>query len=221
MVGYDFSDLTSKRPEKSLTLPLVATGGRNNKGRITSRFRGGGHKKLYRIIDFRGYDKLDIPGKILSLEYDPNRAARIALVQYADGEKRYVLARKGSQAGDTVMTGPAAAIKDGSRKQLKDIPEGLKVFNIELTPFTKGKLAKSAGNSALVAGRDEALGIVYLKLPSGEMRKFNEKCRATLGQIGNEEHKNIVIGKAGRMRWLGFKPRNNGLNMNPVDHPHG
>ncbi|HRX63613.1 MAG TPA: 50S ribosomal protein L2 [Candidatus Absconditabacterales bacterium] len=221
MVGYDFSDITTKKPEKSLTKFLGKTGGRNNQGRTTSRFKGGGHKRLYRMIDFRGYDKCDIPSKVVSIEYDPYRTCRIALLNYNDGEKRYVLAWKGIKVGETVMNGEKSEIKAGNRKQLKHIPEGINVFNLEVTPITKGKLIKSAGTYATIAGKDEAQELVFIKLPSGEVRKFNENCRATIGEIGNEQHKNIVIGKAGRQRRKGRKPRVLGINMNPVDHPHG
>ncbi|HKL43843.1 MAG TPA: 50S ribosomal protein L2 [Candidatus Absconditabacterales bacterium] len=221
MVGYDFSDLTTKKPEKSLTKFLGKTGGRNNQGRITSRFKGGGHKRLYRIIDFRGYDKVDIPAKVASIEYDPYRTCRIALLNYVDGEKRYVLAWKGIKVGETVMSGEKSEIKAGNRKQLKNIPEGMNIFNLETTPITKGKLIKSAGNYATIAGKDDAQGVVFIKLPSGEVRKFNENCRATIGEVGNEQHKHIVIGKAGRNRRKGKKPKVLGINMNPVDHPHG
>lgn len=200
---------------------LGKTGGRNNQGRITSRYMGGGHKQLYRIVDFRGYDKLNIPGKVSAIEYDPYRTCRIALVSYADGEKRYVLARSGIKVGDAVVNGDAAEIKAGSRKQLKDIPDGYNIHCLELTPFTKGKAIRSAGSYATIAGRDEASGHVIVKLQSGEVRKFDSKCWATIGKIGNEDHMNVVIGKAGRQRWLGIKPHVLGKNMNPVDHPHG
>lgn len=200
---------------------LGATAGRNQYGRVTSRFMGGGHKRLYRIIDFRGYDKLNIPAKVSEIEYDPYRTVRIALVSYADGEKRYVLAWKGISVGDNFMTGDQAALTAGNRKQLKDIPEGFQVFNLEFTPFTKGKIIKSAGSYGEIVGKDEALRVVFVKLPSGEVRKFDEKCFATIGQLGNEDHKNVVIGKAGRQRWMGRKPHVLGKSMNPVDHPHG
>ncbi|MDD2537006.1 MAG: 50S ribosomal protein L2 [Candidatus Absconditabacteria bacterium] len=221
MVGYDFSDITKTSPEKSLTVSLGRTGGRNNQGRTTSRWMGGGHKKLYRLVDFKGYDKAGIPAKVASIEYDPYRTSRIALLNYADGEKRYVLAWKGITVGDEVMSGETSPITPGNRKQLKDIPEGVQVHCLEVTPFSKGKIIKTAGSSALISGRDEAEGLVFIKMPSGEVRKFNQDCWATIGVIGNEQHKNVVIGKAGRQRWLGKKPRVLGKNMNPVDHPHG
>lgn len=221
MIGYDFSELTKKRPEKSLTTMIGRTGGRNNQGRITSRFMAGGHKRLYRIVDFKGYNKVDIPAKVAAVEYDPYRTARIALLHYVDGEKRYVLAWKGAKAGQIVMNGGKGEIAPGNRKQLKDIPEGMTIFNLEVTPFSEGKLIKSAGGFATLAGRDEALRVVFVKMPSGEVRKFNENCWATLGEVSNADHKNVEIGKAGRQRRLGRKPRVLGKNMNPVDHPLG
>lgn len=221
MIGYDFSDLTQKRPEKSLTKTLGRTGGRNNQGRITSRFMAGGHKRLYRIIDFKGYNKIDIPARVAAVEYDPYRTARIVLLNYADGEKRYVLGWKGATVGQVVMNGNKGDIAAGNRRQLKDIPEGMNIFNLEITPFSEGKLIKSAGSLATIAGRDEALKVVFVKMPSGEVRKFNENCWATIGELSNGDHKNVVIGKAGRQRWLGRKPRVLGKNMNPVDHPLG
>lgn len=222
MVWYDFSDLTkNKTPEKGLLKFIWKSGGRNNQGRITSRFRWGGHKQLYRMVDFKGYDKKEIPATIASIEYDPYRTCRIALLNYADGEKRYVLARQGIKVGEKVLCGDSAEIKSGSRKQLKDIPDWFTVFCLEVTPMTKGKLVRSAGSYATIAGRDEATGHVIVKLQSGEVRKFDGKCWATIGKVGNEEHMNIVIGKAGRQRRKGIKPRVLGKNMNPVDHPHG
>lgn len=221
MIGYDFSDITTKKPEKSLVKFLWRTGGRNNQGRVTSRWMGGWHKRLYRILDFTGYDKIDIPAKVASIEYDPYRTARIVLLNYRDGEKRYVLAWKGVTVGEEVLCGQKSPIKAGNRKQLKDIPEGMNVFNLEVTPFSKGKLIKSAWSYAGIVGRDDVQKLVFIKLPSGEVRKFNEDCWATIGEIGNDQHKNIVIGKAGRQRWMGKKPRVLGKNMNPVDHPHG
>lgn len=221
MIGYDFSDITRKRPEKSLTKTLGRTGGRNNQGRITSRFMAGGHKRLYRIIDFKGYNKIDIPARVAAVEYDPYRTARIVLLNYVDGEKRYVLGWKGATVGQVVMNGNKGDIASGNRRQLKDIPEGMNIFNLEITPFSEGKLIKSAGSLATIAGRDEALKVVFVKMPSGEVRKFNENCWATIGELSNGDHKNVVIGKAGRQRWLGRKPRVLGKNMNPVDHPLG
>ena len=221
MIGYDFSELTNKRPEKSLTKTIGRTGWRNNQGRITSRFMAGGHKRLYRIIDFKGYDKIDIPAKVASVEYDPYRTARIVLLNFVDGEKRYVLAWKGAKKGQVVMNGSKGEIAPGNRKQLKDIPEGMNIFNLEVTPFSEGKLIKSAGSIATIAGRDEALKAVFVKMPSGELRRFNENCWATIWELSNADHKNVIIGKAGRQRWLGRKPRVLWKNMNPVDHPLG
>lgn len=221
MLWYDFSELTKKRPEKSLTKTISGSGGRNNQGRTTVRFIGWRHKRLYRLVDFRGYDKLDIPAKVASVEYDPYRTARIALLNYVDGEKRYVLAWKGILVGQEVMNGVKGEIAAGNRKQLKDIPEGMQIYNLEITPFSKGKLIKSAGASATISGKDEASGLVFVKMPSGEVRKFNANCWATIGEVSNADHKNMVIGKAGRQRWLWKKPRVLGKSMNPVDHPHG
>lgn len=221
MLGYDFSDITTNKPEKSLTKFIGRTWWRNNQWRITSRFMWWGHKRLYRIVDFKGYDKSDIPAKVASIEYDPYRTSRIALLNYADGEKRYVLAWKWIQVWDEVMAWEKAPIAMWNRKQLKDIPEGMTVYNLEVTPFSTGKIVKSAGSSALISGRDDATWLVFIKMPSGEVRKFNKNCWATIGQLWNEQHKNIVIWKAGRQRWLWKKPHILGKNMNPVDHPHG
>ena len=219
MIWYDFSDLTTKKPEKSLTKFLGKTGGRNNKWRITTRARWGGHKRLYRLIDFRAYDKIDIPAKVASIEYDPYRTCRIALLNYVDGEKRYVLARKGISVWETVMSWENAEIKAWNRKRLKDIPEWVNIFNLEITPQSKGKLVKSAWTYATISWKDDLQGLVFIKLPSGEVRKFNENCRATIWEVSNEQHKNIVIWKAGRQRRLGKKPKVLWVNMNPVDHP--
>lgn len=221
MVGYDFSNLTKKSPEKSLTMFIGKTGGRNNQWRITSRFRGWGHKQLYRIIDFKWFDKLNIPAVVASIEYDPYRTCRIALLHFVDWEKRYVIARQGIKVGDKVMTWDQWEIKNGVRKQLKDIPDGYPVFALEVTPFTKWKLVRSAGAYATIAGRDELTGHVIVKLQSTEVRKFDGKCYATIWKVGNDEHMNIVVGKAGRQRWLWIKPHILGKSMNPVDHPHG
>lgn len=223
MTGYSFSELTVSEPHKALTKGIKSASGRNNQGRTTSRYRGGGHKKLYRMIDWSQRDKLDIPAKVATIEYDPNRTAYIALLHYADGEKRYTLAWKGIHVGQTIAyTDKEVGNFDaGNRRPLKNIPEGMSIHNLELTPQTKGKIIKSAGTSATVAGKDPSLKIVFIKLPSGELRKFHEECLATIGVVSNEEHKNIVIGKAGRQRWMGKKPFNRGKSMNPVDHPHG
>ncbi|GEM48633.1 50S ribosomal protein L2 [Deinococcus cellulosilyticus] len=215
----DFSGLTKKRPEKSLTTSIHKTGGRNNRGRITSRFRGGGHKRLYRIIDFKRRDKAGVPAKVASVEYDPNRSARIALLHYLDGEKRYILAPEGLQVGATVVSGPEAEPKVGNALPLRFMPVGAVVHNVELVPGRGGQMARSAGTSIQIQGKEGDYAI--LRLPSGELRRVHTECYATVGSIGNAEHKNIVIGKAGRTRWLGRKPYQRGSSMNPVDHPHG
>ncbi len=220
MIWYDFSDLTSKKPEKSLTKFLGKTGWRNNQWRTTTRSRWGWHKRLYRMIDFRGYDKENIPAKVASIEYDPYRTCRIALLNYADGEKRYVLARKGITVWETVMSWENSEIKAWNRKKLKDIPEWVNIFNLEITPLSKGKLIKSAWTFATISWKDALQWLVFVKLPSGEVRKFNENCWATIWEVGNEQHKNIVIWKAGRQRRLWRKPKVLWVNMNPVDHPH-
>lgn len=221
MIGYDFNDITSTKPEKSLTVSLSKTWGRNNQWRVTSRWMWGWHKRLYRILDDKGYDKKDIPAKVASVEYDPYRTARIALLNYADWEKRYVLAWKWIAVGEEVMVWEKSAIKFWSRKQLKDIPEWMNIFNLEVTPFSKWKLIKSAWSYASLVGRDELQKVVFVKLPSWEVRKFNENCWATIWELSNDQHQNVVIGKAGRQRWMWRKPRVLGKNMNPVDHPHG
>jgi len=221
MTGYDFSDLTKKRPEKSLTAGKKRTGWRNNSGKAVSRSMGGWHKRLYRLIDFKWYDKVNIPAKVASVEYDPYRTARITLLNFADGEKRYAIAWKTITVGDDVMYGEQAPIAHGNRKQLKDIPEWVNIFNLEVTPFSTGKLIKTAWSYATISGKDDVQKVVFIKMPSGEVRKFNENCRATIWEIGNDQHKNIVIGKAWRQRWLGKKPHVLGKNMNPCDHPHG
>lgn len=221
MTWYDFSNLTKKRPEKSLTKFIKSSAGRNNQGRITTRFRWWGHKKLYRILDFKGYDKLNIPAKVVSIEYDPYRTARIVLLQYTDGEKRYSIAWKNVKVWDEIINGENGKLLPWNRKQLKDIPEGFNIFNLELTPFTKAKVIRSAGSFGVITGKDEQEKKVFIKMQSGEVRKFDEKCWATIWEIGNDEHKNIVIWKAGRNRWMGKKPNVLGKSMNPVDHPHG
>jgi large subunit ribosomal protein L2 len=221
MVWYDFTDITTKKPEKSLTKFLGKTWGRNNKGRITSRCKWGGHKRLYRMVDFKWYDKADIPAKVVSIEYDPYRTCRIALLNYIDWEKRYVLAWKWIKIWEEVLSGEKSEIKAWNRKKLKDIPEGINIFNLEVTPLSKWKLIKSAGTYATISWKDELQWLVFIKLPSGEIRKFNENCRATIWEVGNEQHKNIVIGKAWRKRRMWIKPKVLWINMNPVDHPHG
>jgi len=213
-----FEEITRKRPEKSLTVFIPARAGRNNNGRITVRHQGGGHKRLYRIIDFRR-DKEDVPGKVVSIEYDPNRSARICLVQFADGEKRYILWPDGLKVGSTVITSDNADIQPGNTLRLKSIPLGTFVHNLELRPGKGGQLIRSAGAYGQVLAKEGRY--VDIKMPSGEVRKIFSECRASIGQVGNVTHSNITIGKAGRKRWLGVRPTVRGVAMNPVDHPHG
>jgi len=211
-------DLTKKAPEKSLTEGLKKQGGRNNKGRTTIRFRGGGHKRSYRSIDFKR-NKLNVPAVVAAIEYDPNRSARIALLHYADGEKRYILAPVGLEVGRAVMSGPQADILVGNALPLGNIPPGTTIHNIELRPGKGGQMVRSAGGAAQLVSRES--GIALIKLPSGEVRKVQVECYATIGQVGNLDHENVSLGKAGRTRWLGQRPHNRGVSMNPIDHPHG
>ena len=211
-------ELTKKRPEKSLTSFHLRTGGRNNDGRTTVRFRGAGHRRLYRAIDFRR-EKVGISAKVTSLEYDPNRSARIALLTYKDGEKRYILAPIGLQVGDVLQSGPDAEVRTGNALPLSSMPLGTTIHNIELKPGKGGQLIRSAGGFAQVMGRDG--DYVQVRLKSGEMRRILASCMATVGQVGNLDHENISVGKAGRSRWLGRRPHVRGVVMNPVDHPHG
>ncbi|WP_027892140.1 50S ribosomal protein L2 [Calidithermus chliarophilus] len=219
MTVADFSEITKTKPEKSLTAPIKKTGGRNNQGRITSRFRGGGHKRLYRIIDFRRRDKANIPAKVAAIEYDPNRTARIALLFYKDGEKRYILAPDGLAVGTEVLSGPEAVIQPGNALPLRFIPVGTVIHAVELEPGKGAKMARSAGTSVQVQGREG--DYVILRLPSGELRKVHAESYATIGTVSNADHKNIVLGKAGRTRHRGRKGHVRGTVMNPVDHPHG
>lgn len=214
----DFSELTKKRPEKNLTEPNPKKAGRNNHGRITMRRRGGGHKRLYRVIDFKRNND-GVPGIVDALEYDPNRSARIALVVYADGDKRYILAPNDLEIGMTVLSGADVEFQVGNCIPLQRIPLGTMVHNVEMTPGKGGKMARSAGNSCQLLGKED--GFASLRLPSGEMRRVPIGCRATIGIVGNSEHNNINLGKAGRSRWLGRRPKVRGVVMNPVDHPHG
>ncbi|MCH7763013.1 MAG: 50S ribosomal protein L2 [Candidatus Marinimicrobia bacterium] len=214
----DFAEITKSTPEKSLTVAKRKTGGRNNNGRITSRHRGGGHKQRYRIIDFKR-DKHDVPAKVVAIEYDPNRSANIALLHYADGEKRYILAPFGIKVGDTITSGENAPLKVGNALSLKNIPTGMIVHNIELFPGKGGQMVRSAGAAAQVMARDG--GFTTIKLPSNEIRLIRDECYATLGEVGNKSHEQVVSGKAGRSRWLGIRPRVRGVAMNPVDHPMG
>ena len=213
-----FEEITSTQPEKSLLAPLKKKSGRNNQGRITVRHRGGGHKRRYRLIDFKR-DKHDIPAKVKTIEYDPNRTARIALLVYADGEKRYILAPVGLNVGDKVMSGPEADIQTGNALPIYRIPLGTQLHNIELQPGKGGQLARSAGTSAQLLAKEGSYAQV--RLPSGEVRYINQNCLATIGQIGNTEHSNLTLGKAGRKRWLGIRPTVRGSAMDPNSHPHG
>lgn len=217
-VANTFAELTTDKPEKSLLAPLSKSGGRNRDGKMTMRYIGGGHKKMYRMVDFRR-DKLDIPATVKSIEYDPNRSAFIALLFYVDGEKRYILAPKGLKVGGTVMSGTKATPDTGNCMYLSSIPLGSSIHNIELRPGRGGQMVRSAGGSAILAARDGQYAIV--KLPSGETRMVLQTCMATMGSLSNEDHFLEISGKAGRSRWLGRRPRVRGVAMNPVDHPMG
>lgn len=214
----DFSEITRSKPEKKLTSAKSRSGGRNNYGRITTRHRGGGAKRRYRIIDFKR-DKLEVPAKVFSIEYDPNRSSRIALLHYADGEKRYILHPVGLKVGDTVLSSEKADILPGNTLPIKKIPLGTAVHNLELRPGKGGQIIRSAGTSGQIMAKDGRYS--QIRLPSGEVRKVLEVCHASIGQISNVEHENIKIGKAGRKRHLGIRPTVRGVVMNPVDHPHG
>jgi large subunit ribosomal protein L2 len=218
LVGSAFDEITESSPERSLVTALRKRGGRNFRGKITVRHRGGGHKRRYRVIDFKR-DKQDIPARVTSVEYDPNRSARIALLVYADGEKRYIIAPLGLRVGDEVMSGSKAEIRVGNSLPLRQIPLGTQVHNIELKPGRGGQMARAAGTSAQVLAKEG--DYVTLRLPSGEMRMVLNRCVATVGQVGNVDHGNINLGKAGRKRWLGIRPAVRGSAMNPNDHPHG
>ncbi|MGH7497054.1 MAG: 50S ribosomal protein L2 [bacterium] len=213
-----FEEITKDRPEKSLLAPLRKSGGRNNLGKLTSRHRGGGHKRAYRIIDFKR-DKDGVPGRVAAVEYDPNRSARIALLQYADGEKRYIIAPVGLKVGDKIMSGPEAEIRPGNSLPLSHIPLGLTIHNVELRRGRGAQIGRSAGSEVQLLAREGSYA--QLRLPSGEVRKVRVECRATIGQVGNIDHENISWGKAGRSRWLGWRPYVRGVAMNPVDHPMG
>ncbi len=219
MTTSDFAEVTRSEPEKSLLRPIKKSGGRNNRGRITSRFRGGGHKRRYRAIDFRRREKEGVPAKVATIEYDPNRTASIALLHYVDGEKRYILAPDKVKVGSTIVSGPESEPEAGNAMPLRFIPVGSIVHSVEMVPGKGAQLARSAGTSLQIQGRD---GLhVTVRMPSGELRKLHGECYATVGSVGNSEHKNIVLGKAGRKRWMGRKPHQRGRAMNPVDHPHG
>ena len=218
MSSLTFEEITTNKPEKSLVVPLKSKGGRNNNGRITTRHQGGGHKRSYRLIDFKR-NKDGIPAKVATIEYDPNRSANIALLHYVDGEKRYILAPKGLTVGTTVVSGKDADIKVGNCLEMKDMPEGTFIHNVELKPGKGGQLARSAGCCAQILGIEEKY--VTVRLSSGEVRKILANCRATVGVVGNEDHSLVNIGKAGRNRWKGIRPTVRGSVMNPNDHPHG
>jgi len=211
-------EITKQTPEKSLTAGKKRTGGRSSVGRISSRFRGGGHKKSYRVIDFKR-DKIGVAAKVASVEYDPNRSARIALLHYSDGEKRYILCPLGLNVGRKVVSGPEADILVGNALPLKNIPAGTVIHSIELQPGKGAQMARAAGTQAQLVSKEGGLALV--KLPSGEVRKVQVDCMATIGQVGNTDHANVSLGKAGRKRWMGKRPHNRGVTMNPVDHPHG
>jgi large subunit ribosomal protein L2 len=218
MTVSTFEEVTKSEPEKSLTEPVTKTGGRNKHGRITTRHRGGGHKRRFRVIDFKR-TKDGVPAKVAAIEYDPNRSARIALLHYADGAKSYILAPAGLRVGSTVESGPDADIKPGNALPLRRIPTGTLVHNVELKPGRGGQMARSAGSSVQLVAKDEPYAV--LRLPSGELRRVQLTCRATVGQVGNLDHSNVTGGKAGRSRWRGRRPTVRGSAMNPVDHPHG
>lgn len=218
MSKLDFEEVTAKGPEKSLTCHLQKNAGRNSYGRITMRHRGGGNKKKYRVIDYRR-DKLGVPAKVVTIEYDPNRSANIALLNYKDGEKRYILAPVDLKIGATVLSSDEAEVRAGNSLSLKNIPLGTNIHNVEIIPNGGGKMVRGAGVAAQLMAREGEYA--HIKLPSGEIRQVNINCRATIGQIGNADHNNIRIGKAGRNRWFGIRPYVRGTAMNPVDHPHG
>ena len=211
-------DITASKPERSLTAPLRKSGGRNNTGRITMRHIGGGHRRTYRIIDFKR-DKTGIPGKVATIEYDPNRNARIALINYVDGEKRYIILPKGLKVGDTILSGPESDIVPGNALKLKDMPVGTVIHNIELAPGRGAKLVRAAGMSAQLMAKEGKYA--YIRMPSGELRLILQECMATIGQVGNEDYENVSLGKAGKTRYLGRRPTVRGMVMNPVDHPMG
>ncbi len=217
-VWNTFEEITKTTPEKSLLRVKKRSGGRNNQGRITCRHIGGGHKQKYRIVDFKR-KKVDVEATVVGIEYDPNRTCRIALIEYTDGEKAYILAPQGLEAGAKVVSSATAAPKPGNATPLSNVPLGTSIHNIELTPGSGGKIARSAGQQAVLSNREE--GIALVKMPSGEIRKFNERCLCTIGQVGNKDHMNVVSAKAGRSRWMGIRPTVRGMCMNPVDHPNG
>jgi large subunit ribosomal protein L2 len=218
MTGHSFDEITRSKPKKSLTEALRKRGGRNNLGRLTVRHRGGGSKRRYRIIDFKR-DKFDVPAVVESIEYDPNRSARIALLRYEDGEYRYIIAPLGVKVGDRIANGETAELRPGNALYIRDIPVGTQIHNVELLPGRGGQLARSAGVSAQLLAKEGVY--CQVRLPSGEVRYVNEKCMATIGQVGNTDHGNIKLGKAGRSRWMGWRPTVRGIAMDPGGHPHG
>ena len=218
MTILSFKELTTDKPEKTLLVPLKKSAGRNSRGKITVRHRGGGHKRKYRLIDFKR-NKDTVPGKVSTIEYDPNRSSNIALITYLDGEKRYIIAPNGLKVGDFIYSGPDADIKVGNALPIKNIPVGTIIHNVEMKPGKGGQLARSAGNSIQLMAKEG--NYAQIRMPSGEVRMVHINCRATIGQVGNQAHENITIGKAGKTRWLGFRPTVRGSVMNPNDHPHG
>jgi len=218
MTGFTFEEITKSKPERSLTEPLRSRGGRNNTGRVTVRHRGGGHKRRYRLIDFKR-NKFDCVASVVGIEYDPNRSARIALLQYEDGEKRYIIAPNRLKQGDRIANGERAELRPGNALYIRDIPVGTQIHNVELLPGEGGQLARSAGVSAQLLAKEGVY--CQVRLPSGEVRLIHERCMATIGQVGNTEHGNVKLGKAGRNRWLGWRPSVRGIAMDPGGHPHG
>jgi len=220
MTFSDFSDITKKKPERKLVKPLKKTGGRNNHGKITMRRRGGGHKRKYRLIDFKR-NKFDVSAEVIAIEYDPNRTSRIALLEYEDKERRYIIATSGMKVGDKLISSKSNKIpvKDGNAMPLSFVPDGMLVHNIEFKIGKGGQMVRSAGSYARIMAKED--GKITLKLPSGEMRMVDERCMATIGSVGNRQHENIILGKAGRSRWMGRRPKVRGVAMNPVDHPMG
>jgi large subunit ribosomal protein L2 len=215
----DFAELTTDRPHKRLLTPLKKTGGRDNYGHVSTRFRGGGHKRMYRIVDFYRRDKAGVTAKVLTVEYDPNRSGRISLVEYADGEKRYILWPDGLKVGDEVTAGAEAEVRVGCTLPMRNIPPGMMIHNLEINKGRGGQLVRSAGTSAVIQAKEN--NIAHVKMPSGEIRLFSLECWATIGQVGNQDHKSLSLGKAGRKRWMGRRPHVRGIAMNPIDHPHG
>jgi large subunit ribosomal protein L2 len=218
-VTSDFAEITTTQPEKRLLSPMKKTGGRNHHGHLTSRFMGGGHKQMYRHVDFYRRDKAGMTAKVLSVEYDPNRSSRISLVEYSDGERRYILWPEGLTVGETVSAGEEAEVKLGNAMPLRRVPPGQMIHNIELQKNRGGQIVRSAGSSAIIQAKEG--DFAHVKLPSGEVRLMSLDCWATVGQVGNVDHKSFVVGKAGRSRWLGRRPHVRGIAMNPIDHPHG